>query len=281
MTYNLLQILALPERQQQQKASKNSLYNYDFNPHDVALNDDAAPETPISPNASVASIQSFCQMTSSSSNLLLDSINFINMDGIYSPESYTNDQSTLRTQSSVASSIEESASRRLQYPAPAPEPTPPESSYDLGLTGTADANWNQPLHIAVQKGHDKIVRTLLQHKADCNVKDSDGVTPLIQATICGHKDIVCMLLSCGAQLDNVDHQLRSALHWAVIHRREALLRVLLDHCAGERSLIDGYDEGGKTPLHLAVDGNFEAGVQLFLQFGANVHSRARKDSLEP
>lgn len=84
------------------------------------------------------------------------------------------------------------------------------------------------------------------------------------------------LLSNRARIRNVDSQRRSALHWAVVHRREALLNVLLGQCTEKRTLVDSYDNDGRTLLHMAVDTGFEAGVQMLLQFGANVYYRARK-----
>ena len=147
---------------------------------------------------------------------------------------------------------------------------------DESISPSGRAGWLSPLHIAAQKGHDRIARLLLQHSIDCNEKDSDGLTPLIHATIGGFEDVISSLLSHGARIGNVDGQRRSAFHWAVIYRREAVLKILLNHCAGERTLIDGYDNEGRTPLHMAVDMGFEAGVQVLLQFGANVHYRARK-----
>lgn len=87
-----------------------------------------------------------------------------------------------------------------------------------------------------------------------------------------------LLLLHGAHICEIDsQQRRSALHWAVLHRRENLLRTLLYHCLGERALIDSYDDLGKTPLHVAIDINFEEGVLLLLRFGANLLYRARKD----
>ncbi|PQE19875.1 ankyrin repeat protein [Rutstroemia sp. NJR-2017a BVV2] len=154
-----------------------------------------------------------------------------------------------------------------------------------GENQRTDTGWSSPLHIAAQKGHDRIVRVLLQHSTENNVNlpDSEGRTPLICATIRGNKDVVALLLASGALLSCVDHSHRSAIHWAVVHRRDSLLKVLLSHRPdGEqtavRAVIDGYDLNGQTPLHLAIDDDFEDGVRLLLEYGANMNLAARRSS---
>lgn len=138
------------------------------------------------------------------------------------------------------------------------------------------SSWQSPLHIAAQKGHDRIVGVLLQRRADCNEKDSEGLTPLTHAIIGGWDDVVTCLVGHGARIGDVDNQRRTALHWAVLQRRERLLKILLKHCEGDSMLIDAYDNTGMTPLHTAVDIGFEIGVDVLLHYGANVSSRARK-----
>ncbi|RFU27507.1 hypothetical protein B7463_g8824, partial [Scytalidium lignicola] len=149
-----------------------------------------------------------------------------------------------------------------------------------------NTGWASSLHIAAQKGHDRIVRVLLQHSTESivNVPNSEGRTPLICATIGGHKDVVALLLANGALLSCVDHFHRSAIHWAVVHRRDSLLKLLLSHGQGEkqtpaRTVIDGYDLSGQTPLHLAIDEDFEDGVRLLLEYGANMNLVARRSSV--
>ena len=145
---------------------------------------------------------------------------------------------------------------------------------------SSERGWQGTLHLAAQKGHDHIVRVLLEHKTDCNERDSDGLTPLMHATIGGYDEVAVLLLSHGACIGDVDGHGRSALHWAVLHRREGLLRLLLAQSATATvehgAFVDGYDEMGRTPLHTAVDTGFEAGVHVLLQLGASPHNRARK-----
>ncbi|KAL8883234.1 MAG: hypothetical protein Q9192_007332, partial [Flavoplaca navasiana] len=148
--------------------------------------------------------------------------------------------------------------------------------------------WLSPLHMAARKGHDRIVHALLQHNVDLNEPDSDGLSPIVHAIIGGHEEVVSSLLLHGARIcgdiiegkheDEYQRAQPSALHWAVHHRREALLRVLLTHSCAERSSIDVYDAFGRTPLHLAIDTNFESAVLMLLKFGADPRFRAPKGS---
>jgi hypothetical protein len=163
--------------------------------------------------------------------------------------------------------------------------TPASSPSSISDSSLSPMNWNCsesvsgwlfPLHIAAQNGHDGIVRVLLQHNIDCNEPDSDGLTPLIHATVGGYEDVIESLLSYGAQVDKVDSQRRTVLHWAVICKREAVLKTLLDHSMGDQKLVDSYDSEERTPLHAAIEAGFEGGVQVLLQYGANLHFRAGK-----
>ncbi|KAK2612525.1 hypothetical protein QQS21_001463 [Conoideocrella luteorostrata] len=144
--------------------------------------------------------------------------------------------------------------------------------------GTADkavkTAWLSPLHLAAQRGHDRNVSTLLKYHADCNARDSDGLTPLAHAVIGGHQEVVNILLSHGASIDNLSSRYATVLHCAVLHRRGRVLEALLEHCSRNNVVIDCYDSAGKTPLHAAIEIDFEQGLQLLLQFGANVHSKA-------
>ncbi len=97
----------------------------------------------------------------------------------------------------------------------------------------------------------------------------------MHATIGGFEDVAGSLLAHGARVGAADNHRQSALHWAVRHRREALLKLMLEHCAaGERGVIDACDLDGRTPLHTAVNSGFEAGVQVLLLFGADVKCKA-------
>jgi ankyrin repeat protein len=150
---------------------------------------------------------------------------------------------------------------------------------ELITSARSDKGWIGTLHIAAQKGHERIIRVLLlRGNMDVNHQDSDGRTPLIHAIIENHDSVVRLLLSHGARIGVYDREGRSGLHWAVLHRRFGILQHLLDHRAKyERSLdLDAYDNAGWTPLHMSVDRAFEAGVLMLLQGGADVNAKAHK-----
>lgn len=118
-----------------------------------------------------------------------------------------------------------------------------------------------PLHTAAKRGHVKIVRLLLKHDADCNIQDDDGRTPLIHATVGGHEEVAGLLAIIRRQRANCRPS-------QSICRRDRLLNMLLKHCVGNKMVVDGPTRERKTPLHIAVETDFEARVELSLKSGA-------------
>eukprot|EP00957_Ditylum_brightwellii_P060097 4563924-Ditylum_brightwellii.AAC.1 len=55
-----------------------------------------------------------------------------------------------------------------------------------------------PLHIAAREGHKKVVEVLLSHGADVNNATNSGWKPIHFAAREGHKEVVKVLLSHGA-----------------------------------------------------------------------------------
>jgi hypothetical protein len=153
---------------------------------------------------------------------------------------------------------------------------PAQSAQDAIDAFRPSLGWMCPIHMAAKRGHDRILRLLLDKDPDCNGKDSDGTTPLMLAVAGGYEDVTDTLLRHGARIAEVDNHQRSALHWGVTNRREVVLRILLEHCKADLTVINGYDNAGRTPLHMAIDMEFEAGVRLLLGSGADVRCKARK-----
>ena len=135
-----------------------------------------------------------------------------------------------------------------------------------GQRGTA-------LHSASAQGHLQVVRYLLRHGVDVNLRDSGLETPLLLASWKGHCDVIRCLLEHGADVDLRDQFQHTPLMLAVYWGVDAV-RLLLEHCAE----VNIQDEIGLTPLHHSIRRpSFKAErpqiVQLLLKHGANANAR--------
>ncbi|THZ09998.1 hypothetical protein D6C95_00875 [Aureobasidium pullulans] len=87
------------------------------------------------------------------------------------------------------------------------------------------------LHMAIESGHEGIVRILLEEGVDINEGNSEGST---------------------------------ALHMTVQKRQENMLQLLLEKGAN----VDIADDKGRKPVHLAIASDFQTGLRLLLRHKA-------------
>ncbi|KAB2568639.1 Ankyrin repeat domain-containing protein 50 [Lasiodiplodia theobromae] len=94
----------------------------------------------------------------------------------------------------------------------------------------SDNNGQTALSSAAEKGHEAVVRLLLEtDKVDVNSKDNNGQTALSSAAQKGHEAVARLLLETGkADLNSKDNSGRTALSWAGAREHEALARLLLE-----------------------------------------------------
>jgi ankyrin repeat protein len=117
------------------------------------------------------------------------------------------------------------------------------------------------LHAGSQKGHDDIVGSLLNHGADPNHPDNDGLTALHAAAEKGHDNIVLLLIYHGADVNRSDNNGRSPLRAAVSpNGHDTVVQLLLDHGA----TANHPDRDGWTPLHAASQEGHGDIVRLLL-----------------
>lgn len=128
-----------------------------------------------------------------------------------------------------------------------------------GADVNADADLGTPLWIAAKAGRNQIVELLIDHGANVDAKH-DGLTPLFWPVWNGRIDIVKLLMARGAEVNVADHSGRTPFERAVANNRLEIARLL----AASRG------EGGKTPLHWAVEHGRQLMVHNLLKNGARV-----------
>ncbi len=97
------------------------------------------------------------------------------------------------------------------------------------LVNTRDGDTGEtPLAIAVGRRDLVWTRAMLGFRADPNIANRAGVTPLMTAAFLGFSEGADLLLRLGARVNAVNNQGESALHLAVQRGDVAMVRLLLD-----------------------------------------------------
>ncbi|MFZ4762866.1 MAG: ankyrin repeat domain-containing protein [Alphaproteobacteria bacterium] len=152
---------------------------------------------------------------------------------------------------------------------------------------------HMPLHLAVIGHHLELTQLLLDNKANPNLRNGDGETPLILASeqpeltklLLTHganpnqvglykhtalersqnPAVIEMLLQHGADINHHSYDGYNPLYGAVSNKNSPVVEFLLQHGAP----VNIQTDGGETPLHKAVTDKNKAMVGLLLANGAN------------
>lgn len=83
-----------------------------------------------------------------------------------------------------------------------------------------------PLHWAAYNGHRRVVKLLVSKGAEINARNNDGRTPFMLAAAMGHHRVVQLLAEEGATVDAQDNSGRTAMDWAREKNRSRVVREL-------------------------------------------------------
>jgi ankyrin repeat protein len=133
----------------------------------------------------------------------------------------------------------------------------------------SDIDGNTVLHIAVDQYNppDELVKLLVGANADLNAADSQGKTPLM---VCRSPKVMSQLLKCGANINLVDKNQKTALihcvsgYYSDVHQK---VKILLN----AKPNLDAKDSEGMTALMYAVRRDAcTKTVKLMVDHGANL-----------
>lgn len=139
---------------------------------------------------------------------------------------------------------------------------------------TADYEKTTALHLAAGNGQAAVVKLLIQAGANLEVKNKNGLTPLLVAVYKGDESCIQALVTAGANVHAEDdgsyaNQRGTALLIAADRGPVAAVGLLL--AAG--ALVSDRDDRGATPLHKAARAGSVASLELLLKGKAPVGAR--------
>ena len=164
----------------------------------------------------------------------------------------------------------------------------------------------RPLHFAAGSGQGPMVRFLVQHGAQVDVKTRNGVQPIHQASWSGSIEALNALFDAGAAADCSDGLGYQPIHWATMTSDQPeVIKYLVDKKADiEAAASDGsravhltcrrepanlhtilslgaktdYEDGTDSALITAINAQSKLAVETLLRYGVNPNRQASNGS---
>jgi uncharacterized protein len=123
-----------------------------------------------------------------------------------------------------------------------------------------------PLDVAAAEGSSRLVRVLLDNRADPNISGRNGTSPLEDASLKGFDSVVSLLLDRGAQVNRINAGSgTTALYAAASFGKGEVVKLLLDR--GANPNLCGAN--GKSPYQAALENGFtEVATQILKRSAA-------------
>jgi len=133
------------------------------------------------------------------------------------------------------------------------------------------ANGRTALHIAVERRDMTWLNFLTQRRANPNLADNRGVTPLMRATQLGFHEGIAALVKAGARVDEPNSAGETPLISAVHRRDIPLMRVLLEAGANP----DRTDNSGRSARDYAMLDGPQSSVMTEIERSAKTEGGSR------
>ena len=124
------------------------------------------------------------------------------------------------------------------------------------------------LHLGCRSGKSKIVRFLVEQKADVNVLDDKEMTPIFEACLQGNLDMVSLLIFEGADLEHKDDEGSTPLLHTIHTGNISMVAFFIDSGAK----VNVSKDDGTTPLMEASQYGYSMIVALLLRCGAEIET---------
>ena len=121
-----------------------------------------------------------------------------------------------------------------------------------------------PLHEAALRGHKEVVELVIDKDADVNAKNWEGGTPLHYAALTGRKEIAELLIDNGADVNAKDDDGSTPLRYAVGWGHKEIVELLIANGAD----VNVKSKFGETPLDLAIINNETETAAILRKHGA-------------
>ncbi|XP_036088690.1 transient receptor potential cation channel subfamily A member 1 isoform X2 [Rousettus aegyptiacus] len=132
-----------------------------------------------------------------------------------------------------------------------------------------------PLHLAVQNGHNEVVKVLTEHRStDTNLDGENGNTALIIACFQDNSEALQMLLNKGAKACKANKWGYFPIHQAAFSGAKKCMDIILkygdEHGYSRQSHINFVSNGNVSPLHMAVQSGDLEMIKMCLDNGAQL-----------
>ena len=130
-----------------------------------------------------------------------------------------------------------------------------------------DHEFHYALHFAAGQGNTDAVKKLLALRATIDVRDVNGMTPLLYAAKNGKLDTLLLLLEKGAKKMAYDNSGMNALHWAAAGNNNNIITALVkEQGFNINQILD--DSGSGAPLHVAAAHGHIPAINRLIELGA-------------
>lgn len=85
-----------------------------------------------------------------------------------------------------------------------------------------------PLIVSCERGHEEVVKVLIDNETNANQSNHIGITPIIAAIQNKHMNIVKILIQNGADINKGDHNGMTPFLWASVLQRVDIVELLVD-----------------------------------------------------